>query len=744
MNNQALESNLYRVLARNLPDMAVFMFDHSLRYLVAEGTALKAMGVTSEELEGKTIHEIISIETVEFITPYYQAALNGIENQLEIEFKQRTYQTRIVPIRNNLNAIVAGMAVVQDITEQRTVENNLRQSQKRYQALFEQINDAVFIVGIDGNFLEVNHKAAEMLGYAVHELVGIDMALVVDPAERSQSYHLLKSFKTGQSVPVYERTLMKKDGTKIATEVNISLVRDNNGDLLHIQAVVRDISQRKQAEAALRASEERYRVISELISDFAYSVSFDHDGNMFYEWMTSGPLVRLLGYSAEELSQKSILEMYHPDDRSRLLDDRTRLLAGETVTSEYRVFTKSGEQVWLHVYRRPTWNAEKNRVVRFHAVAQNVTDRKLAEDALRKSEERFRLVAQVTSDALYDLDLTSKTIWRNEGYQKLFGYPYTTTQELNWWTDGIHPDDRAGVLESGYKAIDGAAQTWELEYRFKNYEGKYIDILDRRYIMRNSKGAAVRVIGAISDVTQRKQAERQSLELSLEREKVRLLSEFIAAVSHDFRTPLSIINTSVHLLKKSSEPDYQSRHFEKLQDQVVHIEKLVDGIVTMSRLDHDIDLNLRQTDMNELVAYVGTVKQAASEAKNLTLVLNLDRHLKPVQINRDWMYRCLLNLVDNAILYTPDSGTVTVQTCEHDGHIVCEISDTGIGISPEDRPHIFDPLYRAEKHRPTGGQGLGLTIAKRVIDKHSGHIEVESMEGRGSTFRIFLPLHLEG
>jgi PAS domain S-box-containing protein len=743
MNNQDLEPDLYRILARNLPDMAVFMFDHSLRYLVAEGMALAALGTTPEQLEGKTLYEVAPPETVELIRPRYIAALNGFEDQFNMEFNDRIYHAKAIPIRSNQGDIIAGMCVVRDITEQTKIETNLRQSQKRYQALFEQINDAVFIISLEGRYLEVNHKAAAMLGYEVHELIGMELRQIIDPAEQHQSYSLLEAFKSGQRVPVYERTMVKKDGTKITTEVNITLVHDDKGNLLYIQSVVRDITQRKQAEAALRASEERYRIISELISDFAYSVSFGEDETITYEWMTFGPIVRLTGYTVEELRQKSHLDIYHPEDRAKLIEDRYKLLEGQPVKGEYRVFTKNGEQLWVQVYRRPVWDDRQNQVVRFHAVAQNITERKLAEEALRQSEERFRLVARVTSDALYDLDLTTKTIWRNEGYQKLFGFPYTTTQELDWWTNGIHPDDRVMVLESGYEAIGSSAETWEREYRFRNYEGKYIDILDRRYIVRDSTGAAVRIVGAISDITQRKQAERQALELKLEREKMRLMNEFITAVSHDFRTPLSIINTSVHLLKKSTNPEYQNHQIEKLQQQVIYIEKLVDGILTMSHLDHDIETDSHETDLNELIVYIDTLKHDAYNRKNLSVTLKLDRQLPPVWVNRDWMYRCFLNVAENAILYTPDGGAITIETCRHHDDFVLEITDTGIGINSEDLQYIFDPLYRGEKHRPTGGQGLGLTIAKRVVEKHGGHIEVESQINQGSTFRLCLPLHTQ-
>ncbi len=743
MNNQEFDSNLYRILARNLPDMAVFMFDHSMRYLVAEGAVVATLGMIPEKLEGRIIHEVAPSEIVEVIVPHYIAALKGVEGQFTIEFNHRVYNVKVVPIRNHLDEISAAMSVVQDITEQTKIENDLRDSQKRYRALFEQFNDAVFIINPDGRFLKVNQKAATMLGYGIDELVGVEIQQIIAPAEHDESQSLLAAFKVGQVSPVYERTLIKKDGAKIITEVNITLMVDDSGDLLHIQAVVRDITQRKQAETALRMSEERHRIISELISDFAYSVAVGVDGSMEYEWVTFDPLIRLTGFTVEELEEKTKWDIYHPDDRLKLAEDRQKLLKGEAVTGEYRIFTKNGDVIWIHAYRRPIWDEKQNRVVRFHAVSQDITNRKITEEAHRKSEERFRLVAQVTSDALYDLDLVTKTIWRNEGYQKLFGFPHTTTQELSWWTDGIHPDDRIDVLESGYKAIDGDSQTWEREYRFKDYEGKYIDIVDKRYIMRSETGTALRIIGAISDITQRKQAERQALELNIEREKVRLLSEFITALSHDFRTPLTIITTSIHLLRKSTDPEYQADQFEKLQQQVAHIEKLVDGIVTMSRLDHDIEVNLQQTDLNELIIYADIHKQKDYKAKELSVTFQLDRRLPRIQVNQEWMYRSFLNLLENAILYTPDGGAITIETCGREDMFIFEITDTGIGISQESLQYIFDPLYRAEKHRPTGGQGLGLTIAKRVIDKHGGRIEVESAMGQGSTFRICLPMHRE-
>jgi signal transduction histidine kinase len=242
------------------------------------------------------------------------------------------------------------------------------------------------------------------------------------------------------------------------------------------------------------------------------------------------------------------------------------------------------------------------------------------------------------------------------------------------------------------------------------------------------------------DITEIKEMEQQRLAAALEHEKVQILTDFIAAASHDFRTPLSVINTSAYLLNRTTDSDQRERHYKQIADQTYHIDRLVDGLLTMSRLDRGDVFHFRPISVNNVVRQIEARKRAQIEAKRLVFQLELNTTLPSIEADESWLYRGLVQFVDNAIHYTPEGGTVTVRTDADADHVIVTVTDTGIGINAGDMPHIFKRLFRGEGHRPVGGQGLGLSIASKIVEAHRGRIEVESQPGSGSTFRVLLPL----
>lgn len=223
----------------------------------------------------------------------------------------------------------------------------------------------------------------------------------------------------------------------------------------------------------------------------------------------------------------------------------------------------------------------------------------------------------------------------------------------------------------------------------------------------------------------------------IENEKVRILSRFINDISHELRTPLSIIGTGVYLLDKSSDPEARHQRVDLIQNQIEYITVLVEDMLTMTRLDSRLLPVSNRLAIGDLVRETTTRLTEKATAKGLTVELNVQPELPPIQGDMKECQLAFTHLLKNAILYTPQGG-IKVRAFMRQTSIVIEIEDTGIGISESDRSRIFERFYRVEQARTTRGTGLGLAVTKKIIEDHHGSIEVESVLGQGSLFRVIL------
>lgn len=364
-----------------------------------------------------------------------------------------------------------------------------------------------------------------------------------------------------------------------------------------------------------------------------------------------------------------------------------------------------------------------------------------ANEALRRQQEQFYYAALATQDAIYDWDLRTNVALGNETYRRLYVSNDPIAADQTWRENHVHPDDSDRVKSSRQSAFQSHSDFWSDEYRLHRVDSQYATVVDRAYIFYNPARQPVRMIGAMTDITERKQAEAEHLELALARERTELLKEFVNTISHDLKTPLTIINTSLYLLERATDPVNQRVKVEQIKEQVQYLGKLIQDILTLSRLDTLPDFTAHALDINRLLLQVQAQLKALAEERQLTLKMNLDPNVTPVWGSVEDLQRAFTNLVENALHYTTANGTVTIRTFEQANRITVEVSDTGIGIDEDDLPHIFEHFYRADKARPidAGGTGLGLAIVKKIVNQHRGSIEVESRVGQGSTFRVTLP-----
>lgn len=251
-----------------------------------------------------------------------------------------------------------------------------------------------------------------------------------------------------------------------------------------------------------------------------------------------------------------------------------------------------------------------------------------------------------------------------------------------------------------------------------------------------------RYLLVVSDITERKQAEKQRLELAFERERVKILQNFLGDASHDLKTPLTTIKVSLAVLQKTPDSKKRQRHLEILETQVAHLERLLDDLLHMVRLDTVAEVELTMFNVNALIQRIVAEHKKAAKQKGLTIEFSSDAAACFVVADEDQINRAITAIFVNAVSYTPRDGAIIIRTYLQEQQLIIEIEDTGIGIGEVDLPHIFKRFYRADEARNAdkGGMGLGLTIAKKIVEMHRGRITVESIPGNGSTFKIRLPL----
>jgi signal transduction histidine kinase len=246
----------------------------------------------------------------------------------------------------------------------------------------------------------------------------------------------------------------------------------------------------------------------------------------------------------------------------------------------------------------------------------------------------------------------------------------------------------------------------------------------------------------VHDLSIQKKMEKQNLEFAVERERFNSFKEFLTTISHDLKTPLSILDLNLYVLEKSDDPELQKRGITTIHEQTKLLQQYILDLLEISHLEQLPDFEFAELNLEQLL--VDIIKQFQPHAieKNLTLTLTAAINLPSVEGDGDELVRAFNNLVGNAINYTPNGGSITVSSNCNSNEVVISVADTGIGISAEALPYIFERAYRAHEARTfhANGTGFGLAIVKKIVELHQGHIDVQSSPSEGSIFRIYLPL----
>lgn len=643
-------------------------------------------------------------------------------------------ELRINPIYNTEGEVTHFYGIQNDVTASKQAEQQLKENEYRYRMLFEENKEAIFLIGLDGIFIRVNPRAAEMFGYTSEEMIGMHSFQLIAPEAHPQSEIMLARLKAGEKPPLYERWFVRKDGVRLLATANVALVCDHQGRPMHIQSILHDITDHHNLKIALQ------NTVDELDRFFTLSIDLlvvaDTDG---YFLKVNKAWEETLGYPLEILQGHRFLDFVHPDDLESTLQAIAELNTQAPVfnfINRYR--RKDG------TYRYLEWQSHPYGKL-IYAAARDITDRLEIEAALRDSEARYRSVVNAMSEGIV-LQAQDGTIQAcNEAAERILGL--TADQMMGrgsidprWRSiheDGSpYPGDTHPAMvtlttgEPVSNAIMGVHKpsgdlTWIL--------------INSRPIMHSDETQPSAVVASFSDITELKKAEEQTIALALEKERLGLLTQFIQNATHEFRTPLAVINSSTYMLSKSETPEQHERYTKRIEEQVMRTTKLVDMLLEMVKLESQPTPVRRNVSLNFLVRSACEAYKPSPDKP--TLQIDAAPDLPHIGGDSEQLEEAIQHIVDNAVKYTPADGAIFVRARVEDAiTAVIEVEDTGIGISEAALPHIFELFWRQDESHTTPGLGLGLSITQKIIHMHGGKIKVKSEVGKGSLFRIVLPI----
>ncbi|MFA4901785.1 MAG: PAS domain S-box protein [Desulfobaccales bacterium] len=629
-----------------------------------------------------------------------------------------------------------------DRTEQIKAEKALKESEERYRTLFETSPNGIVLMDLQMNITMANQRGLHLFGFSSPEEVltrnGVDF---IAPEDQPYVLPLIQEmFETGESQTVNVK-LLTKDGTRVSCLVTASFLRDAAGEPQAIMGVAQDISDLKRAEEAVRESEARLRAIFEHAPVGITMV--DHTGRFL---QTNPAYQEIVGYSATELQSLIWQQLTLPEDLPGNLEMQEELLAGKRqyYSIEKRYLRKDGEIVWVSAMLSRLQNGlGEARVV---GTILDVTARKRAEEALRESEQRFRLMAETIQDVFWIATPgIEKTKYVSPRYEQIWGRPRKELyQSPQSFLEAMHPEDRQRVKSEVF-AAHNRGEAFSLEYRIIRLDGEVRWIHDRGFPVKGEQGHVILFTGVATDITERKTLEQQLLLA----QKMEAVGRLAGGVAHDFNNLLMAITGYGELMKtKVLKGDPLYGYLEDILKTTDRAAALTGQLLTFSRRQIVCP---QMMDLNRVVLDLERMLRRLIEADIEMKIITAPK-LGAVQIDPGHLNQIIMNLVINARDAMPCEGRIAVETAEvifdtsrqtrsglaqPGSYVVLQVSDTGMGMDEAIQAHIFEPFFTTKE--PGRGTGLGLSTVYGIVKQSGGFIDLDSEPGKGSTFKIYLP-----
>ncbi|NOT57642.1 MAG: PAS domain S-box protein [Deltaproteobacteria bacterium] len=625
------------------------------------------------------------------------------------------------PNSDEENALLRGLnAVLERQVAERTAE--LHASEVRFRTTFEHAPIGIALIAPDGRWLDVNRALSELLGYSEAELLATTFQALTHPDDVATDVgNVQRLLNVELSSYQREKRYLHKHGQTVWASVHVSLVRDAHGAPVYLIAQIQDITARKQAEAALRDSEERFRQFMDNSPAAAYIK--DDQGRYVY---INDPIARLVGRPAEQWQGKTDRELWSAEMAEQLHHhDQAALAANAAIEVEELLPQGDGLHSWLS-FKFPLTDAAGQRFVAGMSI--DITARKRAETWVKK-------LIETTQDAVIAINRQSRIVLFNPAAEKIFGYSRDEVQGQR--VQMLMPDPYArehdGYVERYERTHEPRAigRVRVVSARRKNGEVFPMELSVTEVGIEDD----VRYTAFIRDVSERVRLQEQLLD----RERLAAIGTTAAKLVHEIGNPLNGMSIATQLLErrlgKLTADESLQMSVRALRNQTNRLANLLAEFRSLSRRQQ---FTFRPTKLPDVIREVISTEFGLYTERGIAVEQVFAADLPVVTVDPDKLKQVVLNLCKNAVEAMPNGGTLTIRVHHAGEYVYLEIADTGSGIP--DGVNIFEPFMTTKKE----GTGLGLPIVRQLVDAHGGTLTYRSEPGKGTTFVVALPLQFQG
>lgn len=737
------EARHLKLIADHLPALVAYI-DSNERYRFCNAAYERWWGMPPTEIIGRTVRETLGEELYRQRKPYLDAVARGELVRFEgptpyVGRGVRNCEISYVPDIAPDGKVSGFYVMIHDITERKQVEEALRASEERLRIALQGSRTGVWEWNLRDHTIKWSPELFEILGVRqtpgpLPEQLYFDLVLPEDHERIVAEFW--KAAEQGGKFTCEARVRRADTGELIWLNFVGTIELGADGKPLRAIGINQDITERRRAEQKLRESEERLQLALHVGQSGVW------DWDLAREQAEVSDSYRdLFGFDPDEpVNYQTWLSRVHPDDR-----ERTRLYGVEVFGSgsewriQYRIMHPTRGERWIGAIGRLERDAE-GKPYRFIGVSVDLTEQKRTEQALRRAQERLNAALNAAQMAIWDWDPESDSVALSESISDLLGLPpgertCTGAEGL----DRLHPEDRARQRAIAEVALHEGSG-WHDEFRvIRPSDGKVIWVEERAHITRDPVTGKRLVTGLVWDITKRKELE-ESLRIADRRK-----DEFLATLAHELRNPLAPIRNAVHLLRLTNPTDPQVRTARDIIGrQVQHMVRLVDDLLEVSRITlGQVNLRHDRISLRSVLNDALEASRPAIEAAAHGLVVQLPAEALQIEGDTTRLSQVFQNLLNNAAKYTPHGGQITLKAGRQGSEAVVCVRDTGIGIPKELQSRIFDLFTRAHpsENIKSSGLGIGLALARQLIELHGGRIEVRSEGvGAGSEFLVYLPV----
>ena len=732
-NRQALEEaeKRYRVVADWTYDLELWISpDGTLRYM--SPSAERITGWAPKEFSGDCRVDLVRLahpEDRDLVVEHCRKAVSG-EPAANVEWRIVRRDGRLAWVSASWQPVVIdheylGVRMsIREVTERKEAEAALNESEEKYRGIFENSGLGIYQSTLDGRFLNANLALATMLGLgSVEELLTRvnSRDLYELPADRES---LVEQVTAAPGAVRREALFRRPDGKRLVAKLTARGVRDEAGELQYIEGFLEDVTERRRAEEALRENEQRLSLIVAKSPD----VITLQDRELRYQWISNAPgslAERILGHTDDELL---------PSETAQALISAKRRVLGTGESARLEVPSLVRREVAFFDVALEPWRDAAGKIVGIFGYSRDITERRRAEQALRESQERrFRELMEASSDLIWEIDPEACYTYVSPRAFDMLGY--TPSELIGKSLFELMPEAEAQRAEERLRAYAARRQPFKaLENAQRHKNGSLLVLESSGVPFFDDEQRFCGYRGIARDVTERKQADR-------------FREEYVSLVSHDLRSPLSVIvgqAGSLHktLTKKGMEREATST--EALLRNARRMTRMLDELADSVRLESGrMQMRRQPTDLLAL-AYDFTTRVFGTTEERDRIQLSSKGTLPLIDLDADRIERVLANFISNALKYSAPGSPVRVHVERRGDEAVVSVCDEGPGIAPGELARVFERFYRSpSSQKRAEGLGLGLYISRLVVEAHGGRVWAESEPGKGSTFGFSLPIGAE-